>query len=56
MAQIGVTVGLGLLLDALVVRAFVLPALMVVFGRWLWWPRRSVSNPQVPARLTAEVG
>ncbi|GAB7143820.1 RND family transporter [Mycobacterium riyadhense] len=42
-AQIGVTVGLGLLIDALVVRAFVLPAVMVVLGRWLWFPRRQVS-------------
>lgn len=47
-AQIGVTVGMGLLLDALVIRGFVLPALMVLLGRWLWWPRRSVSNRQVP--------
>ncbi|MFV0493515.1 RND family transporter [Mycobacterium sp.] len=38
-AQIGVTVGLGLLLNALVVRTFVLPALMVVLDRWLWWSR-----------------
>lgn len=43
-AQIGVTVGIGLLLDALVVRAFVLPAVMVVLSRWLWWPRRPRSS------------
>ncbi|QLL05082.1 RND family transporter [Mycobacterium vicinigordonae] len=40
-AQIGFTVGVGLLLNALVMRAFVLPAMMVVLDRWLWWPRRS---------------
>lgn len=43
-AQIGVTVGLGLLLNALIVRAFVLPAMMVVLDRWLWWPRRSAEE------------
>ncbi|GAB3010202.1 MMPL/RND family transporter [Mycobacterium bourgelatii] len=41
-AQIGVTVGLGLLLDALVVRSFVLPAIVVVLERWIWWPREPV--------------
>jgi RND superfamily putative drug exporter len=41
LAQIGVTVGLGLLFNALLVRTFVLPATMVVFDRWLWWPRPS---------------
>lgn len=41
-AQIGVTVGLGLLLDALVVRCFVLPAMLVVMHRWIWWPRQPV--------------
>ncbi|MHA7651007.1 MMPL/RND family transporter [Mycobacterium sp. ML4] len=44
MAQIGVTVGLGLLLNALVVRTFVLPATMVVLDRWLWWPPRSAAE------------
>ncbi|SOJ55298.1 Siderophore exporter MmpL4 [Mycobacterium simulans] len=52
-AQIGVTVGLGLLLDALVVRAFVLPAVMVVLGRWLWFPRRQVTyDEKVSEALT----
>jgi RND superfamily putative drug exporter len=45
-AQIGVTVGLGLLLNALVMRAFVLPAMMVELDRWLWWPRRSATDEQ----------
>jgi RND superfamily putative drug exporter len=47
-AQIGVTVGVGLLLDALVVRALVLPALMVLLRRWFWWPRRFASGREVP--------
>ncbi|MDT5140457.1 MAG: putative drug exporter of the superfamily [Mycobacterium sp.] len=53
LAQIGVTVGLGLLLDALVVRAFVLPAMMVVLDRWLWWPRQSATDEQELEPVTA---
>jgi RND superfamily putative drug exporter len=53
LAQIGVTVGLGLLLNALVVRAFVLPAMMVVLDRWLWWPRQSASDEQQLEPVTA---
>jgi len=29
--------GLGILLDATVVRALLVPALVVLFGRWNWW-------------------
>lgn len=39
-AQIGTTVGVGLLLDTLIVRTFVLPSLIALLGRWFWWPTR----------------
>lgn len=39
-AQIGLTVGVGLLIDTMIVRTFVLPTLMVLLDRWFWWPRR----------------
>jgi putative drug exporter of the RND superfamily len=42
-AQIGVTVALGLLLDIVIVRSLLLPALMVLLGRWFWWPRRIIA-------------
>jgi putative drug exporter of the RND superfamily len=29
--------GLGVLLDATVIRAFLVPALVSVLGRWNWW-------------------
>jgi RND superfamily putative drug exporter len=29
--------GLGILLDATVVRGVLVPALVVLFGRWNWW-------------------
>jgi putative drug exporter of the RND superfamily len=37
-AQIGLTVGVGLLLDTLIVRTFLLPPLVPLLGRWFWWP------------------
>ncbi|MEB3030657.1 RND family transporter [Mycolicibacter sp. MYC340] len=37
-AQIGTTVGLGLLLDTVVVRSLVIPAIATLAGRWFWWP------------------
>lgn len=38
-AQIGLTIGVGLLIDTMVVRTFVLPTVMVLLGRWFFWPR-----------------
>lgn len=37
--QVGMTVGIGLLLDTLIVRAFLMPSLVALLGRWFWWPR-----------------
>jgi RND superfamily putative drug exporter len=38
-AQIGTTITVGLLLDTLLVRAFVVPSLVALLGQWFWWPR-----------------
>ena len=35
--QIGVAVAFGVLIDAFVVRTFLVPALMGLLGRWNWW-------------------
>ncbi|MEU7217038.1 RND family transporter [Nocardia iowensis] len=37
-AQIGTTVGIGLFLDTLIVRSFVVPTIAALAGRWFWWP------------------
>jgi putative drug exporter of the RND superfamily len=39
-AQTGTTVGLGLLLDTLIVRTLVVPSIAGILGRWFWWPFR----------------
>ncbi|WP_374159973.1 RND family transporter [Mycobacterium sp. G7A2] len=36
--QLGSTVCIGLLLDTLVVRSFVVPCMMRLLGPWFWWP------------------
>ena len=36
--QVGTTIGLGLLFDSLVVRAFLTPSIAALLGRWFWWP------------------
>jgi len=40
MAMIGFIVAFGVLLDALVVRSLLVPALAHDVGRWIWWPSR----------------
>jgi RND superfamily putative drug exporter len=39
-AQIGTTIGIGLLIDTFIVRSFVVPAIAGLLGRWFWWPFR----------------
>ncbi|MFQ2842068.1 RND family transporter [Mycobacterium sp. TY813] len=51
--QVGTTIGLGLLFDTLVVRAFMTPALAALLGRWFWWPLRVRSRPARPFRRPA---
>lgn len=38
LAQVGLIVGIGLLIDTLVVRAVILPALVTLLGAAGWWP------------------
>jgi hypothetical protein len=43
--QLGSTVGIGLLLDTLIVPSFLLPSLMALIGGWFWWPSRPPQSP-----------
>ena len=48
LAQVGTTIGMGLLFDTLVIRAFMTPAIAALLGRWFWWPQNVRPRP-VPA-------
>lgn len=51
--QGGSTIGLGLLVDTLIVRSLMTPSIAALLGRWFWWPLKVRSRPahrRVPTR------
>jgi RND superfamily putative drug exporter len=52
LTQIGVIVGVGVLLDTLLVRTLVVPAIALLLGERFWWP---VRPPRRPAQPSEEV-
>ena len=44
LAQLGFTVGMGLLLDTFIVRTLVVPACAALLGPRLWWPARPTTR------------
>lgn len=52
--ELGVGLATAVLLDAIVVRILILPALMTLLGRTGWWaPRTTVSTPEAPQLVPA---
>lgn len=52
--QVGTTVGLGLVFDTLIVRAFLTPSIAALLGRWFWWPLNVRTRPaRVKPRSTS---
>ncbi|MGL5861769.1 MAG: MMPL family transporter, partial [Phycicoccus sp.] len=49
LAQLGVVICIGVLLDTLVVRTVLVPALALVLGERFWWPRRLGDEVERPA-------
>ncbi|MFV8309732.1 RND family transporter [Mycobacteroides chelonae] len=43
--QVGTTIGMGLLFDTLIVRAFMTPSIAALLGRWFWWPLQVTPRP-----------
>jgi RND superfamily putative drug exporter len=52
MKELGLSLAVAVLVDALVIRVVVLPALMTVLGRWNWWPGRIPGRTAEPARTS----
>jgi transport protein len=43
--QVGSTVCIGLLLDTLIVRSFIVPCILRILGPWFWWPTLVRTRP-----------
>jgi RND superfamily putative drug exporter len=57
MKELGLGLAVAVLVDVLVVRVVVLPAAMLLLGRWNWWPGRvpsAASEPAESPRVLAE--
>ncbi|MFC0454295.1 MMPL family transporter [Rhodococcus jostii] len=54
LAQIAFIVAFGVLLDALLVRSLLVPALTVDIGQKIWWPSKLASAPETDETVRAE--
>ena len=48
--QIGYGIAAGVLMDTFFVRSLLVPSLVVLLGRWNWWPTRLGIDDPVPTR------
>ena len=57
LVQLGFLVAFGVLLDALLVRSILVPALALLFSQWIWWPSKPrTGQPEAdPHRQDAEL-
>ncbi|BBX07068.1 RND family transporter [Mycolicibacterium aichiense] len=51
--QGGMTIGIGLLLDTLIVRSLMTPSIAAILGPWFWWPLRVRQRPAYSERMRA---
>ena len=49
--QGGMTIGIGLLLDTLIVRSLMTPSIAAILGPWFWWPLKIRSRPSYSERM-----
>lgn len=54
LAQLGVIICVGVLLDTLLVRTVVVPAIAVALGNKFWWPRRFAGGQTASVELAPE--
>ncbi len=51
--QGGMTIGIGLLLDTLIVRSLMTPSIAAILGPWFWWPLKVRQRPAYSERMGA---
>ncbi|HWE64982.1 MAG TPA: MMPL family transporter [Chloroflexota bacterium] len=51
--QIGLGVAAGILMDTFLIRTLLIPSLVVLLGRWNWWPSPLSRQAQQPASTAA---
>lgn len=51
--QGGTTIGIGLLLDTLIVRSLMTPSIAAILGPWFWWPLKVRSRPAYSERMAS---
>jgi len=45
--QFGTAIGMGLLVDTFIVRAFMTPAIAAALGHWFWWPLNTFRTKKI---------
>ena len=53
--QFGTAIGIGLLVDTFIVRAFMTPSIAAALGRWFWWPLNTFRMKKVNEPAEQEV-
>ena len=56
LTQVGITVAIGVLLDTLVVRTVIVPALAFILGEKFWWPSKPAQHGGTGGRHEAPAG
>ncbi|GHJ47030.1 membrane protein [Catellatospora sp. TT07R-123] len=54
LTQLGIIVGIGVLLDTLLVRTLVVPAIAMLLGHRFWWPSRPERQPHPAAEAPGD--
>ncbi|MBA3825552.1 MAG: MMPL family transporter, partial [Ktedonobacterales bacterium] len=56
--QLGISIGIGVLLDTFLVRTLLVPSVVALLGRWNWWPsalaRQQIATPAAVTTAPAE--
>ncbi|MCG1038020.1 MMPL family transporter, partial [Polaribacter sargassicola] len=59
LGQLGLIVGVGVIVDTLVVRTVIVPAIFALVGDRIWWPGRAPKAPGkdgAPVRAASDAG